>query len=42
MSENLIFCNSIEDAIEKSEAVLIMHKDKRFKNLNLKEKLIDP
>ena len=43
MSDNLIFCNSIEDAIEKSEAVLIMHKDKRFKNLELKgKKLIDP
>lgn len=43
IEDNLVFCDSIEDAIEKSEAVLIMHNDKRFEGLDLKGKeLIDP
>ncbi len=43
LGDNLVFCDSIEDALDKSEAVIIMHNDKRFKNLDLQEKkLIDP
>ena len=43
MENNLVFCDSVEDALEKSDAVLIMHNDKRFEGLELKEKkLIDP
>ena len=38
LGDNLVFCDSIEDALDKSEAVVIMHNDKRFKNLDLKEK----